>query len=83
MFGDLPTSPSSSPAPTQQTVLSEEVTDTGIPNVYGGTVQLVPTVGAMVKEAQDTLAEQGIDLKIADSAMSYETKLAAYNKRVE
>lgn len=52
--------------------------DTGIPNVYGSTVKLAPTVWAMLSEAYNTLAAQWIELKIWDSYRSYESQKQAY-----
>lgn len=52
--------------------------DTWIPNVYGSTVKLTPTVWAMLNEAYNKLAAQWIELKIWDSYRSYESQKQAY-----
>lgn len=52
--------------------------DTWIPNVYGNTVKLAPTVWAMLNEAYNNLLAQWIELKIWDSYRSYETQKQAY-----
>lgn len=52
--------------------------DTWIPNVYGSTVKLAPTVWAMLNEAYNALAAQWIELKIWDSYRSYESQKQAY-----
>ena len=52
--------------------------DTWIPNVYGSTVKLSPTVWAMLNEAYNALAAQWIELKIWDSYRSYESQKQAY-----
>lgn len=52
--------------------------DTWIPNVYGSTVKLAPTVWAMLNEAYNALAAQWIELKIWDSYRSYEQQKKSY-----
>lgn len=53
--------------------------DTGIPNVYGSTVKLSPTVWAMLNEAYQKLAAQWIEIKIADSYRTYQQQADSYN----
>lgn len=64
----------------QKVKLWEQATDTWIPNVYGSTVKLAPTVWKMLQSAYDTLAAQWIQLQIWDSYRSYETQKKAYEE---
>ena len=64
----------------QRVKLWEQATDTWIPNVYGSTVKLAPTVWKMLQSAYDTLAAQWIQLQIWDSYRSYETQKKSYEE---